>query len=469
MGIQRGFIVLALGALAAGVIGGCSSTARLDSVDAGRTVAFEPGLPNFDMETLATVRDGQAGVDLYLGVPHASLVFLPHDDGYEARFETVVRLMDWKGKTLLAEYADVDTVRVPTYEATQDFAPFLKAKRLATKPGDYLVEVVLTDAESEQQARRRQRVDVVEVGAARAVLSRIRLEGKERGAAFAPILSLHLPAGLDSLRAAVEFYNARHLEEVDVSMRLMRFPSDTAAATPPYFFTLARAVGRVRYARAETLQVTQRRLRDLDQEILIEFDLPGLAEGIYRVDVAVTRDGLEAAPLFHQRRDFAVRKAGFPHITSLDEMVDALVYIARDSEREDIQAADTLAEKKRRFDAFWATLLPDRTQAANLLKLYYSRVEEANLRYTSYKEGWKTDRGMVYIMFGSPLYVDAQLEHEVWRYSYDDRDEIGAFVFNRRRLYASEGMFEVFLLEREPVYEAAWRRALLRWRRGEML
>ena len=94
---------------------------------------------------------------------------------------------------------------------------------------------------------------------------------------------------------------------------------------------------------------------------------------------------------------------------------------------------------------------------------------DGGARPTTYKEGWKTDRGMIYIMFGSPIFIDTQLGHEVWRYSYDDRDGLDLFVFNRRRLYASEGMFETFLLEREPYYESAWRRALHRWRRGEVL
>ncbi len=451
---------------------GCSSTARLDSVDAGRTVQYEPGVPNFDLEAVATVRGGQAGIDLYLSIPHASLVFVPEDDGFQARFETIARLMDRKGKTLMAEYAGVDTVRVPAYEATQAFASYLRTQRLDVAPGIYLIDVVLIDTESRKEARRRQRVEVVEVGAVQPVLSRIRLEGKQGNASFAPILSLHLPAGMDSLRAAVELYNAQHLGEAQVTMRLMRFPSDTATARPPYSYALGQGLGLVRYNRADTLQITRRPARDLDEAVVIEFDLPPLDEGIYRVDVQVIRTKDEERgkdPLLDRRRDFAVRSASHPRITTLDEMIEALVYIARKHELEHIQAAETVAEKKRRFDAFWGALIPERTRAANLLKLYYSRVEEANRLYTTYKEGWKTDRGMIYVMFGSPVYVDTQLEYELWRYSYDEYDQIGAFVFTRRRIYASGGLFEAYLLERDFSYEAGWRRILRRWRRGEVL
>ena len=465
------FIAIMLGA-AVLIFSGCSGSARLDSVDAGRTFRYVQGLPNFDLEAVATARDGQAGIDLYLSIPHASLVFLPVENGYRAHFETLVRVLDRKGKTLVAEYAGLDTVQVPTYGATQTYAPFLKEQRLSVAPGAYLIEVVLTDAESRKEAQRRQRVEVVAVGATQPVLSRIRLEGKPEQASFAPILSLHLPAGLDSFRTAVELYNAPALREAAVTMRLLRFPSDTAAARPPTSFSTGQGFGLIRYNRADTLQVSRRRLRDLDQEIALEFDLPAPVEGIYRVEVQViptTDDAPAAEPLLYQRRDFAVRNASFPQINTLDEMVDALVYVARAPELEHIRAAETAEEKKRRFDAFWGTLIPEASRAANLLKLYYSRVEEANLRYTTYKDGWKTDRGMIYILFGSPLYIDTQLEYEVWRYSYDEYDNIGSFAFTRRRLYASDGLFEAYLLNRDPSYEAGWRRALRRWRRGEVL
>ena len=473
MDVRRSLKVLMAGMLAAGLFGGgCSGSSRLDSVDAGRTFHYVQGLPNFDLEAVATARDGQAGIDLYLSIPHASLVFLPVENGYQARFETLVRVLNRKGKTLVAEYAGLDTVRVPTYEVTKTFAPFIKEQRLSVAPDAYLIEVTLIDAESRKEARRRQRVEVVAVGAAQPVLSRIRLEGKPPRVAFAPILSLHLPAGLDSFRTAVELYNAHHLGEAEVTMRLLRFPSDTAAARPPSGFTAGQGFGLIRYNRADTLQITRRRLRDLDREIVIEFDLPAPGEGLYRVEVQTIRTTNAASaeqPLLYRRRDFAVRSASFPQITTLDEMVEALVYVARRQELDHIRAAETTEEKKRRFDAFWGALIPEASRAANLLKLYYSRVEEANLLYTTYKEGWKTDRGMVYILFGSPLYVDTQLEYEVWRYSYDEYDNIGSFAFTRRRLYASGGLFEAYLLNRDPSYEAGWRRALRRWRRGEVL
>ncbi len=56
---------------------GCSVPQRLDDPRASKTVAYAPGVPNFDMEAIATARDGTTGVDVFLGVPYLSFVFEP--------------------------------------------------------------------------------------------------------------------------------------------------------------------------------------------------------------------------------------------------------------------------------------------------------------------------------------------------------------------------------------------------------
>ena len=450
-------------------LAGCRSTRHLDSAYAGRTSVYEPGEPNFDLVAAATLRDGKPGIDCYLGIPHASLVFTPKDSVYTAPYEMLFRLMDRSGKTIIEEVVERDTMKVTGYAATQTFEQHIKQRRIAVEPGEYVLAVVLRDQNSQAQAERRRRVEVVAPGSAQPAVSDIHLEGLRKGASFEPVVSLHVPAGLDSMRMTVELYNASRLGNVQVTMRLLRFEADTSAAVPPYRYQLSPAYFLIRYNRADTLQFSRRTLRNIDDEVIVEFDLPGLEAGMYRVEMMARREGAPATTALRRSYDFAVRSPTFPRITTLDEMVEALVYLATDKELETIQAAASPAEKKRRFDAFWGGLVPQRMRAANTLKLYYARVEEANLLYTTYKEGWKTDRGMVYIILGSPLYVDTMLDREVWYYSYNESDPLHAFVFERRRLYESGGLFEAYLLQRNLQYEHEWRWALERWRRGDML
>ena len=472
--------LLTLALIAALALGaGCSGLARLDSANAGRTTAYEAGVPNFDMEAVATARDGQLGVDVYLGVPPVSLVFVQTEAGYEAAFETIVRLFDRRGKRLLREAATSDTVRVADYAATEAYRPMVRQKRIEAEGGEYVAEVELIDAESDGRAVRRQRVLVgspdEEGQTSGPALSRVRLEGQRDGGAFEPIVALHVPADVDSLRAVTELYGLGEADVAEVAMTLFRFESDTSVAVAPYWLSTgfgSLAYRGIRYDRADTLQASRRRVPAVSEAVALEFALPPLAEGVYRIEVAARTSGVAggADVRLEEFRDVSVKGPAFPRITTMAEMVDALAYVAYPREIEHIQAAPTPQERKRRFDAFWGALLPNRRLAAGLIERYYSRVEEANLLFTSFKEGWKTDRGMVYVVLGAPGYVDRRLDGEVWHYgNFAGQDPLHTFTFERVRLFEGDAVFENYVLQRRPYYERVWFRALDRWRDGTVL
>jgi GWxTD domain-containing protein len=467
-------VVLVLVVFAAG-LAGCGGGSRLDSAHAGRTLAYQPGLPNFDLEAVATWRDGAPGIDVYLGIPLVSLVFVRADSGYAARYERVVRLLERNGRVVQAEVTHTDTVRVAAYTASQAYEGVVVEERLAVPPGSYLVEVTVTDLASDKAALRRQAVEVAAAVPGQPAISRVRLEAKPAGArAFRPVVSMHVPSGIDSLRSIVELYHLAGAPEVEVGLRLLRFESDTTVARPPYW--LSPTAGSLAYRgaiydRPDTLQVSRRRLQNVDREAVVEFDLPHLTPGIYRIETearAVDAAG-PAERLLASTRDLSVKSTTFPQITLLDELVEALTYIAYPDEIKEIRAADTPEERKRRFDAFWGALVPNRQVAANVVKLYYSRVEEANLFFTSYKEGWKTDRGMVYVVLGPPYYVENRIDAEVWYYSYGERDPSSVYVFERVRAFERDDLFETYVLQRRSFYHQAWTEAMDRWRNGTVL
>jgi len=82
-------------------------------------------------------------------------------------------------------------------------------------------------------------------------------------------------------------------------------------------------------------------------------------------------------------------------------------------------------DAKRKFLAdFWVKRDPDKSTPINEMKIeYFKRVEYANQHFSvGNKEGWKTDRGRVYIMYGPPdeyerhpSEVDSK-PYEIWYY-----------------------------------------------------
>jgi len=64
-------------------------------------------------------------------------------------------------------------------------------------------------------------------------------------------------------------------------------------------------------------------------------------------------------------------------------------------------------ERKQKFLNFWKSKDPTPGTDKNELMIeYYRRVYFANRNFSEGREGWKTDRGRIYIIYGPPDNVD---------------------------------------------------------------
>jgi len=125
-------------------------------------------------------------------------------------------------------------------------------------------------------------------------------------------------------------------------------------------------------------------------------------------------------------KDFFYRWDFLPvSMKNLDLAISQLVYLATSNEMEYIKDAPSREEKERRFLKFWKDKDPSPGTPKNeLLIEYYNRIKIANERYSHYVDGWKTDMGMVFIIYGNPNNIDRHpfesdsKPYEIWDY-YD--------------------------------------------------
>jgi hypothetical protein len=101
--------------------------------------------------------------------------------------------------------------------------------------------------------------------------------------------------------------------------------------------------------------------------------------------------------------------------------------------------------------------------ARRTIKAYYRRVTEANRLFTTYKEGWKTDMGMVYIVFGPPNRVQYLKDKEVWTYAQSANYAELNFNFVKRPNLFVEDHYELL---RYVDYEPYWYPTVEEWRTG---
>jgi GWxTD domain-containing protein len=175
-------------------------------------------------------------------------------------------------------------------------------------------------------------------------------------------------------------------------------------------------------------------------------DIQFTAEGLYLVQQDTS---LAQGLAFRVQNDY-------PRYTKLSSLAGPFIYVCTKQEFERLKAANS---DKKAFDKVILSITGDTERAKKFMRSYFRRVELANQYFSSYKEGWKTDRGMIYIVFGLPDNVYKFSDREVWTY----KNSSYKVSFNFAR---SPTLFDPrnYVLIRERKFEQTWYEVIDLWR-----
>lgn len=393
-----------------------------------------------DALTFYDPASGKSRIDVYAHVGYDVLSFVKQGDLYGASYEMTVSVSDSTG-ALISEKLWTDEINGVSFDqSVSPNAYRLSQRTFVVDPGLYQVSVHMRDLDSKTTRRLIRPVRVPDYQAGGFALSDIMLVSKvtERDGkrsilpnitgnvgnvpdAFFVFFEVYDPQRRDSLLWVVNVFDSK--KELVLGM-------DTLVTVP--------------YPTDDIiLQVSNQALPLGDYSILVRAFSP---------DSAALAEG-EA--LGSTSRYIAVRWEGLPKVVKdLDLAINQVRYIAREGELEELENATTAEEKQAAFLEFWKRRDPNPNTPRNeRMEEYYRRVAYANKEFSHYIEGWRTDMGMVYIMFGPPndverhpFEVDSR-PYEIWRYykiSYE-------FVF-----VDQSGFGDYRLLT--PIWEA-WQRA----------
>jgi GWxTD domain-containing protein len=150
----------------------------------------------------------------------------------------------------------------------------------------------------------------------------------------------------------------------------------------------------------------------------------------------------------------------YPKMTSIKQLIDPLVYL---STKEEIDKLLNAEDVRSSFESFWLNLAKSEQMAKSIIKKYYNRIEESNSLFTNYKEGWKTDMGMVYCILGPPDEVYISEGNESWNYKNPSKNQVVVFNFLHLKNLFSD---KQYMLIRDNQYKSFWFNQIDRWRKG---
>jgi GWxTD domain-containing protein len=187
-------------------------------------------------------------------------------------------------------------------------------------------------------------------------------------------------------------------------------------------------------------------------------------EGIYMISVdSLIREGLVLCNFGPDH----------PTMTSPETMIPPLAYLATPEEMEEMVTAE---KPKLALDKFWMDRTGSIERSKELIRIWYNRTLFANYYFSSYKAGWLTDRGMIYIMYGPPDKVYKNAEGESWGYKkppvksrwgsrYTPEEQYLWFNFRKQKNTFSDNDF---VLNRAGTPVSYWDVAVARWREGKV-
>ncbi len=151
----------------------------------------------------------------------------------------------------------------------------------------------------------------------------------------------------------------------------------------------------------------------------------------------------------------------FPLVKTFDKVLEPLIYI---STRDETNAIRNAPDPKKAFEEYWIKLVKIPSLATSAVQKYYERVEAANYLFTNFKEGWKSDMGLIYIIYGPPNDVYKSEEIIDWVYNRDLTMPTVRFSFYKVKNVFTEDHYSLL---RKKNYDKNWFKSVELWRNGK--
>jgi len=437
---------------------GCAKSFNPD-IKRGSSYNFKEGFPEVRFSSIGTINnDGEPELTLNANIVYGSLIYKEKNNSQEANIVIDIQIIAQDENN-----SDVQTKRYPI-TITKDNPnisysqkTFSFEKQLPIEPGKYEIKFTLTDLTSKKKITNTSQTYVPNLNAEKQHLTNISMLGKNVGAEqpnWSPVITYDVPAKIDSLKFVIQATNNSSENPMTINTNLIRFKSDTSAARPMHYSNYSPSsieYKGINYDKEEVIESTQRKLIQAGN-VLIEFTFSNQRRGNYRFEVTSNKNEETEEAALYKARDFGIKSKHYPSVQSARELAAPLVYLMGEKSHKKLMKIQNSDSLKKEVDRFWLRNIRNTSKARSVIEKYYQRVEEANKQFSNFKEGWKTDPGMIYILFGPPWYVNQSLDEMKWSFSYNRSDPERNFFFYQPKLESKFFPFQHFLLDRSQSY-----------------
>jgi len=375
-----------------------------------------------DIVTYASKEQLDLGrIDIFAELVYDDLQFIKVGDQFEAEYEMSAVIME--GRDQIDGKIWQETVRVQSYEKTNSQSDIhLTHASFTVDPGKYVVVLRVEDVHSERTFSIEEKIRVdnyaqppisgSEIFFARRVDYENEIVKNIVPEVTNPYKGLGSPA-----YAYFEVYNPNLADSAQISY--------TISGT------------RTKEILREDMKVSLAKERS---SFTITLPTDSLSHDTYNLAIEIIVNGQKAI----LEKTFYIRWSGLPQTAEdLDAAVSKLQLLATSKEWKRMKKASD-EEKLKAFQEFWKKRDPSPGSEQNEARdAFYAKVGVANQNFTVMgREGWRSDRGIVFIILGPPDevirndYPQGSKPYQIWQYyginrqfEFYDRDGFGDYQF----------------------------------------
>jgi GWxTD domain-containing protein len=360
-------------------------------------------------------------IEVFIEVVYDDIQFLKTETGYDASYELSAIIMD--GRDQVNGDLWKKTLSVDTFDKTNSRSDIdLSHKTFTLEPGKYVVKLGLEDLESHRTFTTEEKITIDDyskpvVSASEITfVRRMEKDGDRVTSIFPQVTSPYKGLGHPAY-AYFEIYNPQNAETAEITYQIIGENTDYKSKS------------------SETIRLT-----DTITDYSITLPTDSLAHDRYTLAVEIVVDNKKA----QIEKTFYMRWGGLPRTAGdLDAAIQQLQYIASRGEWKKLKKASD-ADKLKYFQEFWQKRDPSPSTAQNeAMESYYAKIDVANQEFSVMgREGWKSDRGVVFIILGPPNeiirndYPAGSRPYQIWQYyginrqfEFYDRNGFGDFEF----------------------------------------
>ncbi|MCH8287246.1 GWxTD domain-containing protein [candidate division KSB1 bacterium] len=347
---------------------------------------------------------------VFTKIPYSRLIFSSFEKLFRAEYEISIEIRDGENE-LSQRKTWRETIQTTDYNETgRNNLYHLSTTQIPVIPGDYSLNVSIEDYNTKKRIGKSQKLKIDEHDDSKLrttsimFVENVEFDG-DNVKSYIPSISEVLPKSGKTYYAYLEVVPSEPNQKYTIEVELKNVGSRKKVTVFKDKFERTSGIGNITIATELT-----------DKEVLSgTYELKYKIAGGWRNNKTVTKE-------------FYLSWFGIPTDENDLELALAQMKYAFDKVIFKNIGKMTYEEKLELFVSVWENHDPTpETPRNEFMTEYFKRVQYANAAFKSFQDGWKTDRGMIFILFGPPTdvyyfdFLSNSYPIQYWSYLFDNQ------------------------------------------------